>query len=157
MATVDVRVRRCGPADVRVLAGMRRAWAEEQAGQAIADDGFEARFGAWFETEADHRVTWLAELGERPVGMLNLLVFTRMPRPRHPNDKPAQWGYVANVYVDRARRDAGVGRVLLAAATSYADETGLARLVLSPSERSVPFYERAGFTTDTTLMVRHVR
>ena len=58
------------------------------------------------------------------------------------------------MYVDRAARDAGVGARLLDAATSYADDQGFARLVLSPSERSVPFYERAGFATATSLMLR---
>jgi hypothetical protein len=40
---------------------------------------------------------------------------------------------------------------------AYADSEGLARLVLSPSERSVPFYERAGFGTATSLLVRSLR
>jgi GNAT superfamily N-acetyltransferase len=88
--------------------------------------------------------------------MLNLLVFRRMPRPRSvaAPGSPGLWGYVANVYVEPASRDAGAGRVLLEAATSHADAHGFARLVLSPSERSVPFYERAGFAPATSLMLR---
>ncbi len=31
---------------------------------------------------------------------------------------------------------------------------GYVRVVLSPAERAVPFYRRAGFTSDTGLLVR---
>ena len=56
--------------------------------------------------------------------------------------------------VGAEHRDAGLGRLLLDACTSYADERGLARIVLSPTDRSVPFYARAGFVPATSLMVR---
>jgi GNAT superfamily N-acetyltransferase len=151
-----VTVRVAGRDDAPAVAALRRAWTEENHGGPIDDDGFDAVFAAWFEREHDQRVTWLAEVRGRTVGMLNLLVFTRMPRPRSAPapGSPEAWGYVANVYVAPGQRDGGTGRLLLDAATSYADEHGFARLVLSPSERSVPFYERAGFTTATSLMLR---
>ncbi len=119
-------IRACGPADVQVLAAMRRRWAAEQAGESIEDDGFDQRFSKWFERESDQRVTWLAELAGRPVGMLNLLVFTRMPWPRAADGapRPSQWGYIANVYVEESVRDRGIGGALVSAATGYADEHG---------------------------------
>lgn len=145
-------VRVATAADVPVVAGLRRAWTEENAGGTVEDPSFEAVFADWFEREAGQRVTWLAEDGDRAVGMLNMLVFTRMPRPSAAD--PGRWGYVANVYVVPGDRDRGVGRLLLDAVTAHADEQGFARLVLSPSERSVPFYERAGFAPATSLMLR---
>jgi GNAT superfamily N-acetyltransferase len=149
-------VRVATAADVPVVAGLRRAWTEENAGGTVEDPSFEAVFAGWFEREAGQRVTWLAEDGDRAVGMLNMLVFTRMPRPSVPDAPahPGRWGYVANVYVVPGDRDRGVGRLLLDAVTAHADEQGFARLVLSPSERSVPFYERAGFAPATSLMLR---
>jgi len=86
-------------------------------------------------------------------------VFTRMPKPRSADARgPArQWGYVANVYVERDHRDHGIGRALLDEAVRHADRHGFARLVLAPSERSVAFYERAGFGPATSLMVRSGR
>jgi GNAT superfamily N-acetyltransferase len=151
-----VTVRIASREDAPVVAALRRAWTEENHGGPVEDDGFEAVFAEWFAREHDQRVTWLAEADGRAVGMLNLLVFRRMPRPRSPEAPggPDAWGYVANVYVEPAARDTGTGGALLDAATSHADEHGFARLVLSPSERSVPFYERAGFTTATSLMLR---
>ncbi len=43
---------------------------------------------------------------------------------------------------------------LLATLLAYADERGFARVVLGPSERSVPFYGRAGFGPADTLLLR---
>lgn len=151
-----LRVRRCGADDVPILATLRRVWTEEQAGSAADDDSFEAEFAAWHARENDHRVTWLAEVEVGRVGMLNVLIFTRMPRPRCVGaaTMPTQWGYIANMFVLERYRNSGIGAALLSAATDFADQTGLARLVLSPSQRSVPFYERAGFVVPTSLMMR---
>jgi GNAT superfamily N-acetyltransferase len=147
-------VRLAGLDDVGTLARLRRAWTQEQAGRRLDDDGFAEAFAAWFEREYHQRLTWLAEVDGVAVGMLNMLVFTRMPKPAVPGRAwSSQWGYVANVYVDAAARDRGTGRLLLDAAVDHARERGFARLVLSPSERSVPFYARAGFAPATSLMV----
>jgi GNAT superfamily N-acetyltransferase len=149
-------IRQCGPADVPALAQLRQALAEEQAGEVVEDADFARRFAEWFERESNQRITWLAEVASQPVGMLNLLVFTRMPRPRVADQptRATQWGYIANAYVKAQHRDRGIGAALLTAATGYADRRGFARLVLSPSERSIPFYERAGFEPATSLLVR---
>ncbi|MFL6158036.1 MAG: GNAT family N-acetyltransferase [Marmoricola sp.] len=138
-------------ADAAALAALRRAWVEENAGAAVEDDAFEADFASWFATEERRRVTWLAEVEGAPVAMLNLTVFQRMPRPGLP---PSRWGYLGNFFVRADHRDAGLGAALLAACTAYADEHGFVRIVLSPSERSVPLYLRAGFGPATSLLLR---
>ena len=134
------------------VAALRRAWTEEQTGRDQPDDDFLARFDAWLEREQDQRVTWLAYDGAEPVGMVNLLVFTRMPRPGQP--RAARWGYLANFYVRPSHRSTGLGARMLAALTAYADAESFVRVVLSPTERSVPLYARAGFVPATSLMVR---
>jgi GNAT superfamily N-acetyltransferase len=143
--------------DKDAIARLRRAWTEENAGGPVVDETFEARFSSWFQTESTQRLTWLAftEKSEDPVGMLSVLVFERMPLPRSPvTERPTQWGYVANSFVLAGHRNAGLGSSLINACTSHADGHRFARLVLSPSERSVPFYARAGFEPATSLMVR---
>ncbi|MGH1562361.1 N-acetyltransferase family protein [Mumia sp. DW29H23] len=145
-----MRVRRAGAVDAPALADLRVRWTEELRG-AVDDPTFAERFDAWFARESDRRVAWLAEADGAPVGMLNVMLFERMPRPGAPT---SHWGYVANVYVVPERRDAGVGGRLMAAVTAFADETDLVRLVLSPTARSVSLYERAGFTGDHDLLVR---
>jgi GNAT superfamily N-acetyltransferase len=137
--------------DRAALAALRRAWTEENDGAPIEDDAYEQRFDEWLEREQHQRVTWVALDGHEPVGMLNLLVYTRMPRPGR---ETSQWGYLANCFVRPQHRNGGLGARLLATCTAYADERGFARVVLSPSPRSVPFYARGGFEPATSLMVR---
>ena len=61
----------------------------------------------------------------------------------------ARWGYLASFYVRPSHRSTGLGGRMLAALTAYADAEGFVRVVLSPTERSVPLYARAGFVPAT--------
>lgn len=133
------------------VAALRRAWTEENAGGPIEDDGFTEAFETWLEREQHQRVTWLGYAGGEAVAMVNLLVFTRMPRP---GTHDSRWGYLANFYVRPEHRNGGLGTRLLDALVSWCDEQGFVRIVLSPSERSVPFYARGGFEPATSLMIR---
>jgi hypothetical protein len=47
---------------------------------------------------------WLAEEGGRPVGMMNLAIYERMPRPGR---ALSRWGYLGNVFVLAAHRTRG--------------------------------------------------
>ena len=134
-------VRLAGAGDIPALARLRRAWTEE-GGAAGDDPGFEERFAAWCAAEAGRRLTWIAEADGAPVGMVNLAVFERMPRP---GVATSRWGYLANAFVLAGYRDRGVRRPPGRSLLDHARATGLVRVVLSPTERSVPFYERAGF------------
>jgi GNAT superfamily N-acetyltransferase len=143
-------VRIAGPADAPALAALRRAWTEEASGP-VADEGFEGRFLDWYERESARRVSWLAEVAGGPAGMMNLAVFERMPRPGR---QAGTWGYLGNAFVLARHRNQGTGGLLLRALLGYADERGYVRVVLSPSERSVPFYQRHGFSADSGLLIR---
>src|ERR1700733_11773131 len=103
---------------------------------------FEDGFAAWLARESPRRVIWLAEAGGRLVGAMNLTVFERMPRPGRAR---ARWGYLGNAFVLAAYRNRGIGGQLLDAVLDHAQEQGFARVVLSPTERAIPFYQRAGF------------
>jgi len=148
MATPVVRL--AAAADAPALAALRRAWTAELRGPAD-DPGFEERFRDWYDRESARRVSWLAEVAGQPVGMMNVAVFERMPQPGR---DPACWGYLSNAYVLPAFRDQGIGSALLRALLAHADRQRYVRVVLSPSERSVPFYQRHGFTADHDLLVR---
>ena len=142
-------VRPARAADLAAIARLRREQAAEQQGE-HGDAGFEDRFTAWSGRESARRITWLAEVDERLVGMMNLAIFERMPRPGR---ETGRWGYLGNAYVLAAYRNQGIGRQLLGAVLSHAAGNGFARVVLSPSERSVPFYQRAGFGPADTLLL----
>lgn len=149
--------------DRAAIERLRRGWTEEIAGAPVADDGYTERFEEWLGHEMHQRVTWLGwapdpaqdptpDRPAEPVAMLNMLVFTRMPRPGQ--ETASRWGYLANFFVEKSRRNSGLGSWMIAACTSYADGHDFARIVLSPSTRSVPFYARAGFEPATSLMTR---
>jgi GNAT superfamily N-acetyltransferase len=150
-------VRLATPDDDLAIAALRRAWTEERGGLGPIDDpDFEPAFLAWADSERSRRINWVAEVDGRPVGMLNLVLFTRMPRPV-PEVGPAplgQWGYIANNFVLADFRNVGIGSRMLEAAVAYADEHDFARIVLTPTEESVPYYSRAGFIPATALLVR---
>jgi GNAT superfamily N-acetyltransferase len=146
-------IRTAGIGDGLALAELRRSWIAEQHGP-VDDDGFEARFLDWYEGEFDRRVSWLAEVDGAPVGMMNLAVFDRMPQPGR---DAGTWGYLANAFVLAAYRDRGIGSLLLRALLAHADNEGYVRVVLRPSQRALPFYERLGFRPDDGLLVRHLK
>jgi hypothetical protein len=73
-------IRRAEFADLAAIVQLRREWTREEHGD-IADPDFEENLTAWFGREWSRRIMWLAEEGGRPVGMMNLAVYERMPRP----------------------------------------------------------------------------
>jgi GNAT superfamily N-acetyltransferase len=145
----EATIRRAADADLAALAALRRESTREQDGER-PDPGFEERFTAWFARESPRRMTWLAEVGGRQVGTMNLAVFERMPRPGR---APGQWGYLGNAFVLAAFRSQGIGGQLLDAVLSNAADHGFARVVLNPTERAIPFYQRAGFRPASELLV----
>jgi len=146
----DVTIRLASLADIPTVAMLRRAWTEETAGAPVDDPSFGRQLSEWYHREAEHRLVWLSELAGEPVGMLNLLVFERMPQPGR---DASRWGYLANVFTLARVRDLGIGRQLLDVVIAHARAHGFARLVLNPSARSVPFYVRAGFAPSPLLQL----
>jgi GNAT superfamily N-acetyltransferase len=143
--TVRLALADDGPA----VAALRAAWTAEWHG-ASDDAGYVERFATWWAGEGARRLIWLAVVDAVPVGMVNLAVFERMPAPGR---TPSRWGYLSNAYVLPDRRSRGIGTGLLSALMAYARLEGFARIVLSPSERSIPFYRRAGFGPATSLLL----
>jgi GNAT superfamily N-acetyltransferase len=133
---VTLVIRVAGGGDVAAIASLRAHWRPAE------DPRFARRLAAWFAAEGDRRTTWLATLSDTPAGMGSLFEYRRMPQPGQPDTR---WGYVGNLFVHEALRGRGIGSELLAKIVAAADARGYARLVLSPSERAVPFFQRAGF------------
>jgi GNAT superfamily N-acetyltransferase len=145
-----------GEAHLADLARMRTEWTVAQGG--APDPRFEQELRDWWDRESAHRRAWVALAGgggvgaepaEPAVGMANLMVFERMPRPGR---DAGRWAYVANVWVDPAHRGRGVGRLLMATALDWCRAEGLVRVVLNPSEMSVPLYTSLGFRPADDLM-----
>ncbi|MCQ1948470.1 MULTISPECIES: GNAT family N-acetyltransferase [Arthrobacter] len=143
-------IRESTPLDIPQLARLRAAWVAEAGGDGPADAGFVAEFSTWLAANPRTFFVAVADGGDALIGMLNLSIFERMPKP----DKPASvWVYLANTYVLPAHRNAGVGSALVSAAVDYARGIGAARIVTSPSQASKNFYARHGFEAAEELAV----
>jgi GNAT superfamily N-acetyltransferase len=142
-----MQIRQASERDLAALISLRQQWTEQD------DPTFAGRWEDWFRREQERRVFWLVEIDSVPVGMTNLLLFERMP---HPGGPSGRWGYLANMFVMEEHRDRGVGTALIAALIDHARDLHLERIVLSPSLRSIPFYERAGFGPASTLLLRQL-
>lgn len=142
-------IRQANAGDTPSLARMRSAWAAEQTEESADDPSFEEEYRTW--QEKNPRTMFVAELAGTLIGMLNLMVFERMPKP---GKKRTCWIYLGNAYVAEEHRNCGVGGQLMEAAIQFAENIQAARIVLSPSKESQTFYARHGFVPAEQLLVR---
>ena len=134
--------------DLADLVALRLAW--KPAASAEEELAFAGEFRDWWGSEGGRRRAWLARHTEGyAVGMANAAIFTRMPAPALGS---ARWLYVANVFVRPESRRAGVGRGLMEAVVEWARAEDMVRIVLAPSEMSIPFYAELGFRPAGDLM-----
>jgi len=129
--------------DVGVIARLRRAWNEENAGGAIDDEGFDAAFRAWWSAERATRTFFIVSVDDRPVGMANVKRYVRMPAAGRAS--AGCWGYVGNVFVLSEHRNSGVGHALMQEIIAWAGSEDMEHLRLAPSPLSKTFYARLGF------------
>ena len=143
-----MEIRRARLDDVEELARLRWEFRIEVGTPATRD--YED-FAQEFRSFATHALSdgtpwraWVAEEDGRLLGCTWLQIVERVP---HPNlaiaERPI--AYVTNMFVDPDHRNAGLGRELLERAIGFAREREVDGVVLWPSDRSRPFYERAGF------------
>ena len=129
---------------------LRWEWARERHGIAGAAPGvgFIDSVAQWI---AGGRTVWTAHQAETPVGMVCLSQFERMPSPAP--TAGGRWGYLGHLYVLPAARECGFGRALIEQVLSEARLRRYSKIVLSPTELSIPLYERCGFTQNSGLML----
>lgn len=140
-----LQVRRAKPEDVPILARMRwdDTW-ENETTSAPDDAAFADGFNAFVSQalDSDDWAIWVAETHGSLVAHIYVHLVEMVPRPGH---LVRRWGYVSGVYTIPEARNRGIGTRLLSAVVEWAKGEGQEFLLLWPSERSVPFYERAGF------------
>ena len=85
---------------------------------------------------------WVAVENEIIISHIYVVAVPKVPKP----DKlDGIWGYVTAVYTVPEHRNKGIGSALMEKAKEWSRAQGLEHLIVWPSERSIPFYERAGF------------
>lgn len=106
-------------------------------------DGFIAAFTDAFCGDAlqDYH-HWVAESGQRLIGVMSVKTVRQLPRP---DRLEGCWGYLTNCYVLPDYRNRGIGTQLLERVSAWSKEQDFELLVVWPSERGYSFYRRAGF------------
>ena len=147
-----VRIRPATPEDADELARLRWDFRVEHGTPVTRTfDEFASEFRA-FVTDAlaggAPWRAWVAHADGRLVGCVWLQLVEKVPHPSRGRwERPI--AYVTNAYVEPGLRDAGLGTRLLDAALEFAREHEVAEAVVWPTPRSVSFYRRAGFGTQS--------
>ncbi|ORB49142.1 GNAT family N-acetyltransferase [Mycobacteroides saopaulense] len=136
------------PVDV---AQLRWQWAQEDAPENPPSQRPSPEFVSQVASWMRSRTVWTAHHREQAVGMVCLTEHERMPSP-HPR-AAASWGYLGHLYVRPTARGDGIGAALIQALLGEAARRHYAKVLLSPSELSIPLYQRSGFTNAHTTMV----
>ncbi len=92
---------------------------------------------------------WIAVDGDEPIGEVFLQIVGKLPNPVV---EPERLGYITSLYVVPGHRNAGVGGALLDQALDECRREGLDTVVLWPSSRSRPLYQRRGFVERGDVM-----
>jgi GNAT superfamily N-acetyltransferase len=99
---------------------------------------------------------WVAEADGGVVGAAWLHVVERVPRPGEERGANPI-GYLTSLFVEPSWRNGGIGSDLVGAAIAWAGERGVEEMIVWPTDRSVPFYERAGFAKVRDPLVLRLR
>ncbi len=97
---------------------------------------------------------WVAEQDGLLVAHIFIQRIAKVPKPNRLADA---FGYVTNVYTCPAFRNQGIGSQLMKQVIQWSLVQDLENLVVWPSERSVPYYQRAGFVGNTEAMELSIR
>ncbi len=131
--------------DIPELARLRRQLYVEQDGEPAesADEYGErlARFAMPTLASEDWRA-WVARFGDELVAAMWMHTLHRVPVP---GKRAGPIGYLTNVYVEPAYRNAGLGAEMLDQITAWCRNEGFSAVIVWPTERSRPFYRRCGF------------
>lgn len=150
----DITFRLADQGDLAALAHMRwenrveaRTLTPEQADQErpaflaaclrfLEDAHASGRWGMWVAAAPDGSL----------IASAFVQVVDKVPRPfQH----EACWGYLTNVYTQPEWRGHGIGAQLIERAKEWSRRQGLELLHLWPSEKSLDFYRRLGFSAPT--------
>jgi GNAT superfamily N-acetyltransferase len=143
-------VRRAGAQDVIALAQLRWVWRTgERDERGLSQAEFETAFAHWWSGRRVTHAAFIAELSGVAVGMAWLAVFDRIPQPRR-LERLA--GNVQSVFVLEEFRNRGIGSALVEAAIAEARTRDVGYLIVHPSERAYPLYERLGFAETNRLL-----
>jgi GNAT superfamily N-acetyltransferase len=131
--------------DVPELARLRwELYAEQEGVTSETPAAYRERFAGFAAgaLASDAWRAWVARDGDRPIAAMWLQTVRRVPVP---GKRAGPIGYLTNVYVAPAHRNAGLGARMLDLLTGWCRDEGYSEVIVWPTPRSRTFYRRAGF------------
>lgn len=99
--------------------------------------------------EAGDWIYWIAEDNGTIISNIYVHRIRKVPKP---NKLHAEIGYITNVHTRKEYRNKGIGSSLLRKVTEWSKAAGIELLFLWPSDRSIPFYTREGFSEKNDII-----
>lgn len=146
-----IAIRTATIADAKVLAELRWEFRSAQNTAVEAHDAFVRRCAAWMRRELQEGRQWKAWVAVQDhviVGQVWLHTVGKIPNPVAERE---QLAYLSNLYVKPSSRG-GTGMRLLEAVLDSCRTTGVDRVVLWPSKRSVTLYLKHSFSPGGDVM-----
>ena len=144
------------PPDAPRLAALRLEFRAAIGSAEEEDAAFIARCTAWMEARLATGSSWRAWLAERDGEILGTVWIQLIEKMPNPIAEPEENGYLTNFYVVPRAQGMGIGTALLDAALEWCREREVHAVVLWPTKRSRPLYERHGFAAPAALMEKVV-
>ena len=152
---MEVKIRLAAESDAATLARLRYALRSAAKDVVENEHEFLARCELWMKErlgQGSQWQCWLAECETISVGAVWAQVVEKIPNP---SGERECFVYLTNFYVREEYRGEGVGARLLAAVLEWSQTRMAHAVILWPTERSVPFYQRHGFSSAEDLMTRN--
>jgi len=140
------RIRLATTDDIADLAELRwHLYTEDQPADTETGVAYAERFER-FARDALRNPDWRIWVADTTEGMVGSMWRFRVPRvPQPDRGETAPLAYLTNVYVRPAHREAGLGSRMLHEVIDVSRAEGFSLIMVWPSDRSQPFYGRAGF------------
>ena len=148
----EIIIRLAEATDAADLAQLRFKFRAEQDPATEAEADFLARCNAWMAVRlapGSQWRCWIAEEAGRLVGTIWLQIIEKIPNP---GVEAENHGYISNLYVKPSRRSAGLGSMLLDTCLRFCEKEAVDAVILWPTPRSRPLYERYGFAVRDDLL-----
>lgn len=152
MSESQVTVRQGTPADAQALAALRWEWARDVP--PAADDpewrAYRDHMVQWMTRHEKTHIAFIAEDGERAIGMAWLALLARVPDP---GSFTRVGGDVQSVYVNPAWRGQGIG-IRLVKAVIERGSAEAKHLTVRTGPSATPFYPQFGFAANMSSLER---
>ena len=152
MSSTPPSVRAGTPGDAVALARLRYEFRASLGAPDEDEATFVERCSAWMTPRLEPAARWRAWVAETSDGIIGAVWIGLIEKMPNPIAEPEEHGYLTSFYVRAEARGTGVGTALLDAALGWCAERGVHAVMLWPTQRSRPLYERYGFAPPAALM-----